>query len=144
MLTVAARRRHALEEQRREQEWLLSFGLELLSLRDARSVAQCLMNGLGALYGLGGRLISGETAAARTEPGQYILVLESPGMVDTRLLLWRDTGFSPREQQLLERAANAALHRLNMRDAAPAEAMPGEGTLSEAIPGQATPKQIRR
>lgn len=148
VLTVAARRRHALEEQRREQEWLLSFSLELLSLRDARSVAQCLMNGLGALYGLGGRLISGETAAAaRTEPGQYTLVLKSPGMVDTRLLLWRDTGFSPREQQLLERAtsaANTALHSLNMRDAALAEATPGKGTLSEAVPGQATPEQIRR
>ena len=106
------------------------------------------MNGLGALYGLGGRLISSETVAAtRTEPGQYTLVLKSPGMADTRLLLWRDTGFSPREQQLLRRAASAAnttLHSLNMRDAALTEATPGEGTLSEAISEQATPEQIRR
>lgn len=142
VLTVAARRRHALEEQRREQEWLLGFGLELLSVQDARSVAQCLLNGLGALYGLGGMLISSETAAARTEPGQCTLVLESPGTGATRLLLWRDAEFSPQEQQLLERAAlaaNTALHNLSRRDAALAEAIPERATKERAAP-----KQIRR
>ncbi len=142
VLTVAARRRHALEEQRREQEWLLGFGLELLSVQDARSVAQCLLNGLGALYGLGGMPISGKTAAARSEPGQCTLLLESPGTAPTRLLLWRDTEFSPQEQQLLKRAAhaaNAALHSLHMRSAALAEAIPERATRERA-----TAKQIRR
>ena len=147
VLTVAARRRQALEEQRREQNWLVDFGLELLAVRDARSVTQCLISGLKALYGLDGAVVSGETPPVRTGPGQFTLVLESPRMVETRVLLWRDTEFSPQEQHLFAqaaRSANTALHSLAMRDTALAEATPGDVKLSVAMEELATPKRVRR
>ena len=136
VLTVAARRRQALEEQRREQNWLVNFGLELLSLRDARSVTQCLLTGLKELYGLDGAVVSGPPPV-RTEPGQFTLRLESPQMAELRLLLWRNAEFSPQEQHLFgqaARAANTALHSLSARNS----------SLEETATARITTGQFRR
>ena len=137
VLTVAARRRQALEEQRREQNWLVDFGLDLLALRDARSVAQCLLSGLKSLCSLDGIVVSVDTLPVRTEAGQLTLVLESSPSVEARLLLWRDTEFSPQEQRLFgqaARAANTALHSLSARNSSP----------DETAAARITPGQFRR
>ncbi|WP_407571076.1 diguanylate cyclase domain-containing protein [Deinococcus altitudinis] len=119
VLMVAARRRGTLEQQRREQAWLLEFSLELLTLSDADSVAQALLKSVYAMYGLEGRLVL-ETPPAQAGDGQtpFRLALDWPDAPGAHLLLFPDQEFGSQDQNLLQqaaRAANTALGSLSVR-----------------------------
>lgn len=129
VLTVAARRRQALEEQRREQDWLLEFSLQLLGLKDADSVTACALLGLKQLYSLQGTVqpvTQPLPAAALGARAHLVLNLDwptpsRPGAAGARLVVWRGSDFAPHERRVLEqttRAVNAALGTLKVRETA--------------------------
>jgi GGDEF domain-containing protein/GAF domain-containing protein len=124
VLTVAARRRRALEDQRREQDWLLDFSLELLALRDPASIVEHALHGLKRLYGLQGAVLlqtQPVPQAALSARSHLALQLDWPGSPGARLVLWHHSGFAVHEHrifELTEKAINAALSTLKARETA--------------------------
>lgn len=127
VLTVAAKRREALDLQQRGQEWLLEFSLSLLALSNANSVVQRLIGALEAQFGLQGQLTLGPARSTLPEPvfadplalPQYTLDLTWPEHPHAHLLLWRAASFSAHEERLMEqaaRAASAAMTSLQVRN----------------------------
>jgi|GEM_PF-2359118 len=126
VLTVAAKRREALDLQQRGQEWLLEFSLSLLSLSDTHGIVRRLLTELETRYALQGQLMLGpphspeqEQAPEPFTAARCILALSWPGQPHAHLVLRRDATFSPHEHRLMEqaaRAASAAMVSLQARD----------------------------